>query len=252
MNQLQVITDIKYGEHPNQSLNIFLPKDYSTKTFVLLVHGGGWKGGCKEQYNLTGIMLAEAGIACATVGYRLLPEGVFPNSSFDVLRGFQKIEEMSVEYGFSVEKIVTWGSSAGGHISLMLQCFQCKWASENIVKSVPRVVGTVAQCPVVNFEEGWYVKEHRRAYAGASKFEEVSPLHIEPELFKSVLLVQGDVDETTPLISAEAFIKRINDAGSKSELIVIKGAGHGYGYQAYNNYAKESIERGIEYVLNGL
>lgn len=249
MDSSQILSNIKYGEHENQYLNIFLPKIFKTKTFIIMVHGGGWKGGCKEQYNLTGIKLAEAGIASATIGYRLLPEGVFPNSSFDILNGYQKVIELSKEFSFSTDKVITWGSSAGGHIALMLQYYQEKWKNEKVVKNIPNVIGTVAQCPVINFEENWYLNIHRKEYSGETPFELVSPLHMAPANFKSILLVQGDKDDTTPLVYAETFIKNINHAGSKSKLMIIKDAVHGYGYTAYNDHAKQSILAGIEYIL---
>lgn len=249
MPEIVAFTDLAYGAHPRQRLDLFRPAGDRAAPLVILIHGGGWTGGCREQYIRTCVPLAEAGIAAATVGYRLLPEAAWPEMPYDVLRGAAYLVEHAEELGIDATRAVTWGSSAGGHLALMLQVWRDKWVGEGVVSAAPQIIGTLAQCPVVVFPKPTPDKINRREMMNGHPHEEVSPAHVDPALFKSVLTVQGDADEITPLAGAREFTERLAGAGVDARLEVIPGAGHGYGYDVLSEHSQACLRLAIPYVF---
>jgi acetyl esterase/lipase len=88
--------------------------------FVLVVHGGGWTGGKKEDMSVICEELAKRGIASATVSYRLAPQSKYPAQLDDVQTAVRYFRANKTKYGIRTEKMAAAGASAGGHLSLML------------------------------------------------------------------------------------------------------------------------------------
>jgi acetyl esterase/lipase len=248
MTEIVGFTNLSYGEHQRQKIDVFRPAGGGRVPLVILIHGGGWAGGCKEQYRRTCLPLAEAGIASASIGYRLLPDAAWPEMPWDVARGASYLVEHADELGLDASRAVTWGSSAGGHLALMYQAWAKKWVDDGVVPAAPEIIGTVAQCPVVDFPRPIPESVNRKALLNGHPHEEVSPAHVDPQLFRSVLLAQGDADETTPLEHARAFVERLQAAEVDACLEVIAGAGHGYGYDTLNEHSQACLALAIPYV----
>ena len=115
--EILVTTGLAYGPHERQLLDVFRPARDRGAPLVLLVHGGGWSGGCREQYWRTALPLAEAGIASASIGYRLLPDAAWPEMPWDVLRGAEYLVAHAKELGIDASRAVSWGSSKSAAIS---------------------------------------------------------------------------------------------------------------------------------------
>jgi acetyl esterase/lipase len=248
MPEIVGFTDLAYGEHGRQRLDVFRPAGAGSAPLVILVHGGGWAGGCKEQYWRTCLPLAEAGIASASIGYRLLPEAAWPEMPWDVLRGAEYLVQHADELGIDASRAVTWGSSAGGHLALMLQVWRDRWLREGVVAAAPEFIGTVAQCPAVDFPKPAPEGINRRRMMNGHPHEEVSPAHVDPKLFRSVLVAHGDADELIPLGASRYFVERLTAAGVGARLEVIAGAGHGYGYDTLSEHSRACLAKAIPYV----
>jgi len=250
MNQILVYPNIVYGNHEKHKLDLFVPQNIESPPFVILIHGGGWAGGSKEQYRLTAILLAEAGIACATIGYRLIPDTVWPEIVFDVMRGVEYLCKNEFQFKLNIKKAITWGSSAGGHSALMIQAWRDKWVSEGVVSKAPHIIGTIAQCPVVRFEKPFPDIERRKIFMNGYPHAEVCPIDMDPKLFKNIFVHQGDKDDTTPIEAAVQFVNQVKNCGNMAELLTIPDVGHGYGYSTLSKESQLSIEKAILYIFD--
>jgi acetyl esterase/lipase len=248
MAEISGFTNLAFGEHERQKLDVFRPAGDRAAPLVVLIHGGGWAGGCKEQYRRTCLPLAEAGIASASIGYRLLPEAAWPEIAWEALRGAEYLVEHAKDLGIDASRAVTWGSSAGGHLALMLQVWRDRWLREGVVSAAPEIIGTVAQCPAVDFPKPCPESINRSALMNGHPHEEVSPMHVDPELFRSVLVAHGDADELIPLQASRDFVERLAGAGVDARLEVIPGAGHGYGYDTLSEHSQACLAAAIPYV----
>jgi len=65
-------------------MDLYLPaSDAGAHPTVLFIHGGSWSGGDKTHFVNAGRRLARSGFVVASVNYRLVPDGVFPNNIED-------------------------------------------------------------------------------------------------------------------------------------------------------------------------
>jgi acetyl esterase/lipase len=95
---------------------------------VVFLHGGGWRVGNRHT---AGPMyrdasptpferIAQAGIAVASVDYRLSGEATFPAQLHDVKAAVRWLRARADELGVDPGRIAAWGESAGGHLASLL------------------------------------------------------------------------------------------------------------------------------------
>lgn len=110
---------IRYGQHPDNVLDIYIPDDFSTplKTIVS-VHGGAYVYGNKERYQYYCMNLAERGFVVVNFTYRLAPEHPYPAALEDVNTVFRWIEQNGADYGMDLQKLFVVGDSAGAQLAV--------------------------------------------------------------------------------------------------------------------------------------
>ena len=84
-----------------------------TIPLVVLVHGGGWNGGTRNE-------LLAHGFAVATVDYRLAWDWRFPDPLRDIKAAVRHFRANAGEYRIDPERIGVFGHSAGAHLALLL------------------------------------------------------------------------------------------------------------------------------------
>src|SRR6202158_2818554 len=113
------LNDVHYGEvHGFQlTLDAHIPDASGPFPAAILVHGGGWVAGDKQQY-ITYIFqpLSDAGFAWFSVNYRLAPQYKFPADADDVEAGIRFVKANAARYKVDPRRIALLGESAGGHL----------------------------------------------------------------------------------------------------------------------------------------
>lgn len=161
---------------------------------ILIIHGGGWSAGSKNDmvYRTLMIDYALKGYVVCNMNYRLVQEAAMPACIEDVKAAVKWMKTNAQRLGIDPNRIGTYGHSAGGHLSLMAGLtagVACAaggappteigragewndhkewWPIGHIGKSpVPFLVLQGGEDPVVrpNLTEDWVVKMQR---AGAS------------------------------------------------------------------------------------
>ncbi|MBN2433250.1 MAG: alpha/beta hydrolase [Acidobacteria bacterium] len=113
--------DIPYGPHACQRLDLWRPAVPAPVPVVLYFHGGGFRGGDKQNLNhgLRGEML-RAGLAVAALNYRLADTAPFPAPMYDGARAVQFLRLQAGQYGLDPQRVGATGHSAGAGIALWL------------------------------------------------------------------------------------------------------------------------------------
>lgn len=112
----EIIT-ARYGYHPRQQLDLYLPEQERAEAPTLVFfYGGSWARGSKDNYRFIGQAFAGAGYLVAIPDYRVYPEHLFPDFIVD---GADSLAWLERE-GFADRGIVLMGHSAGAHIAAML------------------------------------------------------------------------------------------------------------------------------------
>lgn len=121
--------DFAYGdESPRQKFDFWQAKSDQPTPLVLLIHGGGWRGGDKTGYGKSAIQpFLDAGISVASVNYRFIPQameqGVEPpvkGCLHDAARALQTIRSKAKEWNIDPQRVGATGGSAGACTSLWL------------------------------------------------------------------------------------------------------------------------------------
>lgn len=111
-------------------LDLYTPRagDAPPRAVVVFLHGGGWQAGSRRVFCPTWRdwrpspfeRLVAAGIAVASVDYRLSAEAVFPAQLHDVKAAVRWLRAHAGELGLEPARMVAWGESAGGHLAALL------------------------------------------------------------------------------------------------------------------------------------
>lgn len=255
---MRVLTDIAYcGQYiTERKMDLFLPEKNETGGCILFIHGGGWVGGRKESWHAVAQHYAEQGYTCAAVSYRLAPRHRFPAQIEDVRRAMSYLKENAAKYSFSADSIVTFGSSAGGYLAIMLAIMLPEdelGDTEGLTIRDTRPSAVVAYCPVTDLRmERQFIldfmggprKEMPERYRMADPFERVC------EVKTPFLIVQGDADETTTLAQSQAFCDEVLRHGGLAELVVLPKVKHGFGYGTQTEAQQVAIRHVTAFLQN--
>lgn len=113
------LTD-KYGPHERNVLDLWKAKSDKPTPLVVFIHGGGFRGGSKEQLSpaLLDGLLAK-GISVMAINYRLSPEVSFPAHYMDCARAIQFARSKAKEWNLD-GRVGSPGGSAGAGTSLWI------------------------------------------------------------------------------------------------------------------------------------
>ncbi len=110
----------KGADKERHALDVYTPKGKKDFPTVLFVHGGSWKSGDKNLYEVLGKSLANDGIGCVICNYRLSPAVKHPGHIEDIAKAFAWTAENIAKYGGKKDQLFLCGHSAGGHLVALL------------------------------------------------------------------------------------------------------------------------------------
>lgn len=119
-----VLLNVKYGNHPRQIMDIHLPADRDSSTpVIMIIHGGAWIEGKKEDMNpfVNIIKRKWKNCAIANMNYRYasLKESIHHDQMMnDIHSAFIQLKEKKEQLGIS-SKYAICGASAGGHLAMI-------------------------------------------------------------------------------------------------------------------------------------
>ena len=112
--------NIVYDTQHQLLLDAYIPQNSQDNPGILLVHGGGWRTGDKEQLAKYAHFLASNNFACFAISYRLAPQSMFPAQIDDCRTALTWLKDNAANYKVNPKKIGAVGYSAGGHLVSLL------------------------------------------------------------------------------------------------------------------------------------
>lgn len=102
-------------------LDIYVPSTgmFRHDEVLVLVHGGGWWQGERENLAPLARALAARGLVTVTPSYRLAPQAPYPAAMHDVRASLDWVYSHAAELGVNKRKILLGGASAGGQIAAL-------------------------------------------------------------------------------------------------------------------------------------
>jgi triacylglycerol lipase len=115
-SDLIVAKDVSYGDDPLQKLDLWRSKSHRPAPIVLFVHGGGFVGGDKNDYDNVPAYFAHHGFLGVNMNYRVAPKVTYPAATLDVGSVVKWLGDNAARYGGDTKRIVVIGHSAGAAI----------------------------------------------------------------------------------------------------------------------------------------
>lgn len=116
---------VTFAERPGPDgdlvLDAYLPRPAGEpRPAVILVHGGGWRGGSRADMLVDAQILAQQGYVAFAVDYRKASEHPFPDQVDDVADALGFVRAEADDYGVDAERVSLFGVSAGGNIAALV------------------------------------------------------------------------------------------------------------------------------------
>jgi acetyl esterase/lipase len=251
-------------------LDLHLPPEGDTAPPVaVFLHGGGWRVGGRssvgpayEGQSPTAFeRVARAGIAVASVDYRLSGEATWPAQLHDAKAAVRWLRARAGELGIDPDRIAAWGESSGGHLAELLGLTGGDADLEGDV-------GVTGVSSAVAAVVAWYAPSDVAAVAtdlGADpddpgtrealmlgapaptvpeRAAQASPIsHVSPDA-PPFLLLHGAADSLIPCVQSERLYGALLEDGVEVELDVYEDADHMW--RGDPEAAQQALERTID------
>jgi acetyl esterase/lipase len=212
---------------------------------VVVIHGGGWIEGDKSSYDQLIVDWAGLGFFAMTINYRLgsAERAAFPEAIEDCKCAVRWLRAHAKEFGVDKDRIGAYGSSAGGHLAMMLGIlggdFGKDYEGDGPYRDQSSDVGAVvSDSGIVSLDaalpgNGTLRRAFNWFLGGSPPLGDIvrkaSPMtyaergaHLPP-----FLLIYGSIDTQVPIAITEEFVQKLCGAGHKElEYIRYDGVDH--------------------------
>jgi len=110
--------------HKGKDRELHLDAVFNTKQklnpAVIMIHGGGWRSGNKDQMQLLAQEIASKGYACFAIEYRLSLEAKYPAGIYDVKNAIKFVKDNARKFNADPNKIAVLGCSSGGQMAALI------------------------------------------------------------------------------------------------------------------------------------
>ncbi|OXA54326.1 uncharacterized protein LOC110849932 [Folsomia candida] len=232
--ECSVLLDVPYGENEQQVLDLYVPEDDSIRLnkIIIMIHGGAWWMGRKEDLNPDVAILRAAlpDYAIANINYQLGSEESpgFPKQLDDIkaVIAFLK-SSFTTDLSFAV-----FGVSAGAHLAMLYSYW---WDRNNrdvkvVVSHVgpvdfmddgycrnillyPLIVPLIGPHPCAEFPEIW---------------NQTSPINYIEEATPPTIGFYGNLDILVPFGQMPALQGRLESVGVANEFTRYQGGHNGW------------------------
>ena len=238
--------DIAYAsKSPAQKLDLYLPPGEAAapRPAIVVVHGGGWRGGDKQrgQWARIPAQYASDGYVAVSVNYRLTGEAPWPAQIEDVKAAVRWLRAHADRHAVDVNRIGAYGNSAGAHLVSLLGLVK---QSDGLEGSGPHqeqssmvqaVCASATPTDFLNWREPGVVPDRlgRTFLAGPSdtlrdRARQASPITYARGDAPPFLLVHGTADQTVPISQSDRFAKALRTAGAEQvRYMIFDNESHG-------------------------
>jgi acetyl esterase/lipase len=208
---------------------------------VLVIHGGGWRGGDKAGNRPALAEFARRGYVAISPQYRFCPKETFPAQVHDVKAAVRWLKANAKDYKIDPGHVGAVGFSAGAHLSMMLgltgptdglEGEVAEGAPDSKIHAVVNYFGPTdlaasdipdVSLPLIKDFLGGTAKDKPKEAAQAS------PLTFVSNGDAPVLTFQGTKDPLIPHTQAVKLAEAMTAAGVPGRVEFLIGAGHGWG-----------------------
>ncbi|WP_242009170.1 alpha/beta hydrolase fold domain-containing protein [Robertkochia solimangrovi] len=219
--------DIIYrvGDGTDKKADIFLPnKGRKPHPAVLLVHGGGWISGSKDNMEILAYDLARAGYVAMNVSYTLSDEKPYPAALNDLHAALTYLRNHAEEFNVDPDRVAVLGASAGAQLASLSGVTGTGNSKVQAIINIDGIVSFVSP----EAEEGRYAAKWLGGYKSENLeiWKAASPLEYVSENTPPILFVNS----AQPRFHAgrDAMINELKNRGIYSEVHTIPDSPHSF------------------------
>ncbi len=237
-------------------LDVFYPDKYDSKSSypaIVFFFGGGWTHGSVKQFEPHAKYFSDKGMVCFLVDYRV--ESRQKSTPFESLKdaksAMRYVRGNAKELGIDPNRIVASGGSAGGQLAAataLIELFN-EESDDLSVSCIPNAL--ILFNPVIDNGPGGFGFE-----LIDEKYKDFSPIHNIKKGAPPTLFFLGTQDKLIPIETAKYYKTVMEKVGSRCDLMLFEGEGHGFfNYEKTNNYKRtitnaEFFLRSLGYLKN--
>jgi len=229
--QFITYTNVLYGtDTSEQIMDVHLPVNRNSYTpVIMLIHGGAWVAGKKEDFNGLGLdtFFTAAGIAVLNINYRLDNKYAYPAPIDDIGMVMDYLTKHATEWNVNPNDVVLLGRSSGGHLALQ---YAYTHNSDNRIRAVIDAFGptNLTDSSIAYKALGINVDVMLGDYAtNQQQWHDASPIyHMDGAV--PTLIFQGTADTLVYPIQSQMLGDSLLARNIPCIYIPWTGAGHGW------------------------
>ena len=238
-NQTVIIRDQVYGSFERNTLDIMYLPQAAPQKLVLILHGGSWVAGDKQDVEFFSEPLIEAGYIYVSMNYRLmLTPATFEDMLDDIQTAILFLYLNASTYQINVDAMAIGGVSAGAHLALLYAYQKTSFIPiEFVFALVPPVdltdpsflemPGADFQLIQMNSLTGTNVEDEEEILANGfpQAWLEASPIHYAATA-KPTLIAYAGLDELVPVTNVPRLVAKLDEFERVYEVILFANSGH--------------------------
>ena len=234
------VTTVRYAVRNGEGLDldVYLPPRHASERpvpIVMVVHGGGWSVGQRDDLPALNHHLAHLGYVVVAPSYRLVPVHTFPAAVDDVRTALALVRGRAREWNADPERVALIGRSAGAQLALLVAYRH----DDDAVRGVVSIYGPA------DLRYAWEHPGNPRVYDGIGTIErylggrpadvgqvydDASPYQFVGPNTPATLLVHGGRDEIVSVVQSQRLAERLRAHGRPHVLVAPGWATHGCDY----------------------
>lgn len=231
---MEMVTEtISNPNRPEISVDLFLPQAPSNGAAVILLHGGAWMFGDRNDMHSYAKLFAAKGFVAVAAQYRLLPNVRWPGQLEDVRDVIRWIKADAGRLNIDSTKVALVGFSAGAHLALLAAGTADGSGYERVFgdgkgSSVAAVISCFAPAILTADFTPRRPPQLDMLLEGGDdgRARALSPITYFNRAFPPTLFAHGDEDVAIPLAVTLRAYQALSETGAKPELHVFRAQNH--------------------------